>query len=460
MTQPTAAGYRGLSYWHDSVGAAGDALERRPGLDGDADADVVIVGGGLTGLWTAWYLAEREPDARILVLEKEIAGFGASGRNGGWCSALFPRSTASLAKKHGRDAALAMRRAMIATVDEVGRAAAEAGIDCDYVRGGTVLYARSAVQERAARADVADTAEWGVDELEWWDASQTGAAGAVGGVYDPACARLHPAKLVRGLAAALEARGVRIAEGTTVTRADPGRVTTDRGVVSCDRVVIAVEGYGATLPQTHRRILPLYSLMIATEPLPTEFWDEVRIPHGRTFSDYRHLLVYGQRTADDRFAFGGRGARYHFGSAVKPDYDRVERVFTHLRRTLGELFPAIGDAEVTHTWGGPLGVPRDWHAAVRFDPATRIGWAGGYVGDGLSTTNLAGRTLADLLTGTDSELARLPWVGHRSPDWEVEPLRFLGANAGLLAMTAADVEERVTKRGSLVARVMGPLIGH
>jgi glycine/D-amino acid oxidase-like deaminating enzyme len=453
------SGYRGLSYWHDSVAAADDALVQRAPLDGDTDADIAIVGGGLTGLWTAWYLLEREPHARILVLEREIAGFGASGRNGGWCSALFPRSAASLAAAHGRDAALAMRRAMIATVEEVGRAAAEAGIECDYVRGGTVVYARSAAQERAARADVDDAAAFGSDPLEWWGAERVRAAGARGGVYDPNCARLHPAKLVRGLARALEARGVRIAEGTTVTHVAPGRVTTDRGVVSCDRAVIALEGYNATLPQTRRRILPLYSLMIATEPLPAAFWDEVDLPHGRTFSDYRHLIVYGQRTADDRFAFGGRGARYHWGSAIRPDYDRVERVFAHLRRTLGELFPAIGDAAITHRWGGPLGVPRDWHAAVRYDPATRIAWAGGYVGDGLSTTNLAGRTLAELLTGADGELARLPWVGHRSPDWEPEPLRFLGANAGLVAMNAADAEERVTGRASLVARAMGPLVG-
>ncbi|PZQ91825.1 MAG: FAD-dependent oxidoreductase [Leifsonia xyli] len=452
--------YRALSYWHDSVAASGDALDPRPALDQDADADVVIVGAGLTGLWTAWYLAEREPEARILVLEKEIAGFGASGRNGGWCSALFPRSTASLAKQHGRDAALAMRRAMIDTVGEVGRAAAEAGIDCDYARAGTVVYARSGVQERAARAEVEEAAGFGVDPFEWWGADRVHAAGAVGGVYDPNCARLHPAKLVRGLARALEARGVRIAEGTTVERVDPGRVATNRGTVRCDRVVIAVEGYGAALAQTHRSILPLYSLMIATEPLPAAFWDEVGIPHGRTFSDYRHLIIYGQRTADDRFAFGGRGARYHFGSAIRGEYDRVEKVFSHLRRTLGELFPALGDTAVTHRWGGPLGVPRDWHAAVRFDPATRIGWAGGYVGDGLSTTNLAGRTLADLLTGADTELTRLPWVGHRSPDWELEPLRFLGANAGLVAMTAADAEERATGRASLVARAMGPLTGH
>jgi glycine/D-amino acid oxidase-like deaminating enzyme len=200
--------------------------------------------------------------------------------------------------------------------------------------------------------------------------------------------------------------------------------------------------------------------MIATEPLPDSLWDELRLEHGHTFSDYRHLLVYGQRTADNRFAFGGRGAGYHWGSRIEPGFDRVPRVFDHLRRTLGELFPAIGDVAVTHRWGGPLGVARDWHASASFDPATRIAWAGGYVGDGLSTTNLAGRTLADLITRSDSELVRLPWVNHRSPGWEPEPLRFLGANAGLVATTLADVEERVTRHPSLLAKLVAPLTGH
>lgn len=394
------------------------------------------------------------------MLEREIAGFGASGRNGGWCSALFPRSTSSLVRAHGRDAALALRRAMVATVDEVGRAASGAGIDIDFARGGTIAYARSAVQLAAARAEIEEAAEFGVDRLELWGPERVRAAGALGAAFDPACARIHPGRLVRGLAAALERRRVRIAEGTTVTGWASGRVDTDRGVVRADRIVLATEGYGATLPATHRRILPLYSLMIATEPLPEEVWQEVGLEHGQTFTDFRHLLVYGQRTADDRFAFGGRGARYHLGSSIRAEYDRVPRVFSHLRRALGELFPVVRDAAVTHCWGGPLGVPRDWHASVVYDPATRIASAGGYVGDGLSTTNLAGRTLADLLTGTDSELTRLPWVGHRSPDWEVEPLRFVGANAGLAAMAAADAEERLTGRPSLVARVMGPLVGH
>ncbi|MDO7881531.1 NAD(P)/FAD-dependent oxidoreductase [Salinibacterium soli] len=451
------ADYRGLSFWHDTVA---DDLSPRAALPGDRDADVAIVGGGLTGLWTAWYLLDRDPALRIVVLEKDIAGFGASGRNGGWCSALFPRSTASLERAHGRDAALALRRAMIGTVDEVGRAADAAGLDIHYRKGGTVAFARSEVQLRSARADVADAERYGVDELELWGAERVRAAGALGASFDPACARIHPARLVRGLARALESRGVLIYEGTEVLSFESGRVRTALGEVRAPIVVSALEGYGAALPQLRRRILPLYSLMIATEPLPAEVWDEIGLEHGQTFTDYRHLLIYGQRTADDRFAFGGRGARYHWGSAIRPEYDRVPAVFDHLRRTLGELFPVIGDAAVTHRWGGPLGVPRDWHASVSFDPRSGLASAGGYVGDGLSTTNLAGRTIADLVTGTDSDLVRLPWVNHRSPDWEPEPLRFVGSNAGLLAMSAADLEERVTGRASLAARVMGPLVGH
>ncbi|MGH1522637.1 NAD(P)/FAD-dependent oxidoreductase [Leifsonia sp. L25] len=200
--------------------------------------------------------------------------------------------------------------------------------------------------------------------------------------------------------------------------------------------------------------------MIATEPLPDSVWERIGIQHGQTFADFRHLIVYGQRTADNRIAFGGRGARYHLGSAIRTSYDRSPRVRHHLVRTLGELFPAVAGVRITHHWGGPLGVPRDWHAAVGIDRGAREAWAGGYVGDGLSTTNLAGRTLADLIADKRTDLTALPWVGHRSPRWEPEPLRFLGANAGLVAMEGADLEERATGRRSLIARAMAPLTGH
>jgi glycine/D-amino acid oxidase-like deaminating enzyme len=205
--------------------------------------------------------------------------------------------------------------------------------------------------------------------------------------------------------------------------------------------------------------VPVYSLIIATEPLPEAVWEQIGLRRRETFSDHRHLIIYGQRTADDRLVFGGRGAPYHFGSRIRPAYDRDEGVFALLRAALTDLFPVLRDSEVTHAWGGALGIARDWTASVGLDPATGLGWAGGYVGDGVSTTNLAGRTLADLVLGRDTELTRLPWVGHHSRSWEPEPLRWLGINVGLHAMSWADREEARTGRQSRIAKLVSPLIG-
>jgi glycine/D-amino acid oxidase-like deaminating enzyme len=458
----STTGYRSSSFWFDALAESGsDQLTPRAPLAGDTTVDVAIIGGGLTGLWTAYYLLAENPDLQITILEKDIAGFGASGRNGGWCSALFPASAQALERENGRSAAMAMRAAMVETVLEVGRVTQREGIDCDFVRGGTFTLARSQVQLAAAEAEVAEAAHYGIDLLELRDTDHSPRGSAVlGSSFDPACARVNPAKLVRGLASLVESRGVRICELTEVVNYSPHTVVTTHGTVTATSVVVATEGYGATFREDRRRTLPLYSLMIATEPLEDAIWDEIGIPHGATFSDYRHLLIYGQRTADNRFAFGGRGARYHWGSSVKSSYEHVPAVFARLEATLFELFPQAKNAAVTHRWGGPLGVARDWHASAQYDRATGIAHAGGYVGDGLSTTNLAGRTLAQLITGQENELTRLPWVNHRSPRWEPEPLRFAGANLGLLAMTLADAEEQLTHKPSLAARLMGPLTGH
>lgn len=460
--------YRSVGFWFDSIAEAEDGFRPRPPLADDTTVDVAIVGAGLTGLWTAYYLQEADPSLRVLLLERDVAGFGASGRNGGWCSALFPWSASALAARYGREAAVAQRRAMVDTVDEVGRVAEAEGVDCDYVRGGTVTFARDRVQLSAARAEFAESEEFGVDAVTLAGTesvrSRYGVPDAVAATVTPACARVHPGKLVRGMARAVERRGAVIAEQTEVLGWRDGvvrvRAAGVERTVTAGTVVNAMEGYGSQLSQVGRRILPLYSLMIATEPLSDAVWERIGIEHGQTFADFRHLIVYGQRTADNRIAFGGRGARYHLGSAIHPSYDRSLRVRDHLVRTLGELFPAVAGVRITHHWGGPLGVPRDWHAAVGLDRDAREAWAGGYVGDGLSTTNLAGRTLADLIAGRRTDLTALPWVGHRSPRWEPEPLRFLGANAGLVAMEAADLEERATRRPSLVARALAPLTGH
>ncbi len=472
---PSAAGsdYRDVSFWFDSLVESGDdTLVPRAPLSGDIETDVCIVGGGLTGLWTAYYVKKADPTLRITVVEKKIAGFGASGRNGGWCSALFPKSTDALRRLYGDDAARRMRQAMIDTVDEVGRVCAQEGIDCDFVKGGTIVFARDTVQRRAAVAEVDDARAFGADQLELITAGShdeararsLAATSSLAASFDPSCARVHPGRLVRGLARVVESLGVVIAEQSEIVEWAPGRALYSgaggQGLITCDQLVIAIEGYGAQFPGVGRRIMPLYSLMIATEPLPDEIWDEIGIEHGTTFSDYRHLLIYGQRTADNRFAFGGRGARYHWGSSVRPEYDRVDRVFGHLEQTLIDLFPAARGTAVTHRWGGPLGVTRDWHASVGFNPRTGVGFAGGYVGDGLSTTNIAGRTMTDLILRRSTELTALPWVNHLSPKWEPEPLRFIGANLGLVGTGAADLEESVTGRRSITARLLGPLTGH
>ena len=419
----------------------------------------------MTGLWTAYYLRRADPGIRVVVLEAEVAGFGASGRNGGWCSALFPTSWERLVADSSEGDALRLHRAMQDTVHEVGRVVETEGIDAHYHRGGTVTLARSRAQLARLRESVRIAHARGFTEederlLEPDEASAMLAATPVlGGSFTPHCAVLHPARLVRGLARVVEASGVPVFEQTTVRSVAPGRVETDAGTVRADVVVRATEGYTPRLDGLRRAIVPVYSLMVATEPLSESGWESIGLADRPSFSDARHLIIYGQRTVDGRLAFGGRGAPYHYGSRIRPSYDAKPRVFHDLRTTLLQMLPQLHDIEFTHQWGGCLGIARDWAASVGLDRATGLGWAGGYVGDGVATTNLAGRTLADLVTGADSDLLTLPWVGHRSRSWEPEPLRWLGINAGLRAASLADSEERWTRRPSQVARVIAPLTG-
>ena len=416
-------------------------------LPGDTDVDVAIVGGGLTGLWTAYHLVRADPSLRVVVLEAERVGFGASGRNGGWCSGFLPMSLPAMSKQHGRAAAIRLQRAMHDTVDEVRRSCDEEGIDAGYAKGGSIDLARTAPQEARLRAHLAEAAAYGFgdDDHRWLGADEARATCSVtdvrGGVYTPHCAAVHPARLVHGVAAAATRRGARIHEHTRAVELEPRLVRTEHGSVRAEVVVRATEAYTATLPGARRELVPIYSLMVATEPLSDEQWDSIGLRGRPTFTDARRLVIYGQRTADGRLAFGGRGAPYHFGSAISGAFDTDERVRAHLTATLRELFPVLADTAVTHHWGGPLGVPRDWHCSVRFDRRSGVATAGGYVGDGVATTNLAGRTLADLVTGRDSDLVRLPWVGHRSRRWEPEPFRWLGVNGVRLAATRADQAE-------------------
>ncbi|MGC1207956.1 MAG: FAD-dependent oxidoreductase [Ornithinimicrobium sp.] len=452
-------GYRDLSFWLDSMP---EPLGSRPSLEGDLDVDVAIVGAGYTGLWTAYYLAALDPDVRIAVVDKEIAGFGASGRNGGWCSALFPVSAQALAEQHGRPRARAMSRVMQDTVDEVGRVSAKEGLDCHFRKGGTIVGARTRTQWIRARREVEAAYAIGLSDEDLVllgpteAAERVGMADLLGATYTPHCAALHPARLVRGLADIVERQGVQIFENTEVLAVHDGLARTRHGRIRAEVVVRATEGYTATLPGWGRDLAPVYSMMLATAPLPPSAWERIGLRAGETFSDHRNLVIYGQRTADDRLAFGGRGAPHHLGSRIDASFDRDASVQAGLSRTLASLFPDV-EIEVTHTWGGPLGVPRDWYPSVGLDRSKKFAWAGGYVGDGVGTSNLAGRTLADLIGGRESRLTRLPWVGHQSPRWEPEPLRWAGINLGRWLARSADATENRTgqpsRQGALLYRL-------
>lgn len=460
-----SADLRHLSLWWDTLPDDLRMPIGRP-LEGETTADVAVVGAGYTGLWTAYYLKKADPSLRITVIEAEQAGFGASGRNGGWASSLFPVSLPALARKSSRGEAVRLKRTMNDTVDEIGRVASAEGWDIEWTKGGTVVLARTPLQWQSAQDEIADQRAWGFGDADARLLSRdeamehVTATDVLGGTFTPHCAAINPARLVRSLARSVAASGVSIHEQTAAEVIEPGLVRTAHGSVRAEIIVRATEGYTRSLRGQVRTLAPVYSLMLATAPLSPDVWDRIGLSARPTFSDGRHLIVYGQRTADGRLAFGGRGAPYYFGSRISPEQDRNASVHRALWKVLVDLFPAVHDSAVTHTWGGPLGIPRDWWASCGLDRATGLAWAGGYVGDGVGTSNLAGRTLADLITSQDTDLTTLPWVNHRSPRWEPEPFRWLGANLGLRVMTSADDVEARTGRPSRRAAMFVRRIGH
>ena len=452
------------SLWRDTAHLP--ALEPVP-LPGSGSTDVVIVGGGYTGLWTAYYLIKADPTLRIMVLERNLVGFGASGRNGGWASAIFPSSLRKMASLSDRDGAIRMQRAMNETVVEVGRIAELEGIDCGFHQGGYVSVARNQAQWLRTQAEVQGWRDWGFGEEQLRLLTADQAADLVnitrtmGGTFNPNCAVVQPLNLVRGLAQVVRSYGVTIHETTTVTAIEPHLVRTDRGDVRADVIVRGTEGFTPSIAGAQRDIVPMYSLMVGTAPLTEDEWTAIGLRDRETFSDKRHLRIYGQRTQDGRIAFGGRGAPYHYASTVRPEFDLDARVHQMLRDIIADMFPMLSDLEFTHEWGGNLGIPRDWVPSVKYDRATGIAIAGGYVGDGVATSNIAGRTLRDaILDVRDSELLRLPWANRLSRKWEPEPARWLGVNAVTQLMMNADRQEAKTGKPSKSAAAFWKSIGH
>ncbi|MBK5238494.1 MAG: FAD-dependent oxidoreductase, partial [Actinomycetales bacterium] len=285
--------------------------------------------------------------------------------------------------------------------------------------------------------------------------------GVSAGIWHPHCARIHPAKLVQGLRATVIALGVELYENTRVTEIAPHVAHTARGRVTADHIVRATEGFTASLKGEHRTWLPMNSSIVVTAPLPEATWQEIGWEGLETLGDMAHVYFYAQRTSDNRIAMGGRGVPYRFGSRTDNDGTTQASTVASLSDLIQRYFPAVAGANIDRAWSGVLGVPRDWAATVGLDVTSGLAWAGGYVGTGVTATNLAGRTLCDLILGRDTELTKLPWVNHQTRKWEFEPLRWLATHGLYAAYSMADAREDKShsSRTSAIARVANVITG-
>ncbi len=422
--------YSRYSYWLESCG---DDLTPRAPMNGSVDADVAILGAGFTGLWTAYYLLKHDPSLKVVIVEKEIAGFGASGRNGGWCSGGFPVSHSELERRFGTQAADQVYAVMNDAVDEVARVTEAEGIDCDYEKGGALRLARGPHQLKQIQQSYEAMQRRGGEGYKLLTKEETDARvkieGVLASIYNPNCATIHPGKLVRGLARTVERMGGVIYEQTEAFRWTSGPnpiLYTNRGNVNAQSIILAGEAYLSQLDQTARALIPLYSLIVMTEPLDDDQWEQIGWRGRECVSSTKYVVDYLSRTTDGRILFGGRGAPYHYGSSIKDEYDLHDETHAMLREAALEWFAPLRPEQLTYAWGGALGMPRDFMPTMSYNSRTCIGRAGGYTGQGVSTTNVSGRVLADLITGKQSELTELPSVGHQSPKWEREPLRYMG----------------------------------
>ncbi|RWE76532.1 MAG: FAD-dependent oxidoreductase [Mesorhizobium sp.] len=453
-----------ISFWYADLGAI---PAPRPPLPGDIEADVAIVGAGYTGLWTAYYLKKAKPSLRIVLVEREFAGFGASGRNGGWLSGGFGWSREKYLKTSTRPGVTAMQQAMAGCVDEVIRVATEEGIDANIRRVDNLTVATNPAQLERVREECETTRSWDADpeRIELLDAEATRARinirNVMGGFVIRGQARVQPAKLVRGLAAAVERLGVSIYEKTTVTAIAKGIVATDRGTVRAETIIRATEGFTAGIPGEERTWLALNSAQIVTEPLPEELWHKIGWQGHELLGNAAHAYCYAQRTREGRITMGGRGVPYRYGSRTDINGQTQQATIDQLHTILTTLLPQTAGCRIDHAWCGVLGVPRDWCTTVGLDPATRIGWAGGYVGLGVSSSNLSGRTLTDLVLGQDTELTRLPWVNRKVRPWEPEPFRWLGVHSMYQLYRIADQREAAgLGHTSRLAALADSITGH
>jgi glycine/D-amino acid oxidase-like deaminating enzyme len=440
-----------LSFWLRSVE---ESLSPRRALEGDERADVAIVGAGYAGLWTAYYLKQLDPAMDVAVIEAEIAGRGAAGRNGGWCSLDLANFAGLLRHPETQSRAIELMPNLIDSVYTVGDVVEKEKIACDFHRGGMAHVAISRPQLDRARKAHGLLDGLGLGAVEHWLEPaemdrKVKIAGGLGGAFCEHCAVVHPAKLARGLADVIERQGVKVFERSPATSVTSGRVVTRSGTVVADTVILATEGYteahAGGLPA--RRLLPMHSFMTVTEPLEESVFEQIGLADREAFGDYSWLVTYGQRTADNRLAFGYGGRTYPDGKP-RDVFRAGDRHFRLIQRKLEQQFPVLEGTRYEQSWGGAMGMSRDMTPFVEFDPGTSTGWLGGFFGNGVAATNLAGRAMADLVLGRASDLTGLGLLVRRTDRpfdrrarWEWQPLVWSGVAGTLRSLRRRDRQE-------------------
>ncbi len=459
-----------VSHWLEQLYAQSpESFDLRPQLPGRREVDVCIVGAGYTGLWTAYELKRANPELRIVILEAKFAGYGASGRNGGAVIAQLNGSRGYWDSRGVRGGAVAMERAMQSAVDEVGAAMEREQLG-SFTKGGVLMAARSELEVARLKASVEEDRPlgFGPQDSEYLSAAEAKERITVhrmlGARFSPHSAAINPGELVCKLASTVQRLGVTIYEGTQVTEIGPRVARTPYGDVTARFVVRATEGYTESVNSERRKLIPVRTSMIVTEPLDDALWTELGW-HRRETLLALHPFLHLQHTSDRRITIGGADNRlpYRYGSRPCVDGSADPAVAALYRRELVKLFPALHNTRIDRTWHGVFGVSRVWAPGVGFDPKTGLGWAGGYVGEGVAASNLAARTLRDLILGHDTELTQLPWVGSAPRRWEPEPLRAIGA-LGIWGIRAIGdrAESRRDRRSRLVALAnrMSGFTGH
>ena len=412
--------------------------------------DVVIIGGGFSGLWSAFHLITTDPSLRIAIFEAKTFGFGASGRNGGWVSSDYPVSRNTLEKRHGPEASDALFDSLITAIDEIGSFASAYAPQAHFIKSGTLMFARSKAQETRLKEMVDDIHIWRTkSELD----SLIRVEGSRGGLFNEHCATINPVGLLNGLISFLHNHQVQLFENSWAT-STPNGVLVNSNLVKANIVLHATEVYG----EANRTFIPLYSQMVATEVIPEHIWKEIGVERRFTFAEGTHLINYAQRTADNRLAVGGRGATYPFGSRLISGKEMTATVHENLRKLAQKWFPQLQGIQFTHSWGGAVAITRDWEPYVQFDSQSGQGRIGGYAGDGVTMSYLASKIIAALITNQETALTNLHFVNRKVRNWEFEPLRYLAVNSLVKLSGVADKEEEITGRPSVVSKLIAPLI--